>query len=599
MFISRCLCIIILMFFALLPFQSVSAEESEQIWIYTGSPDEELNTIMESTDWAPLSSENSAGKEKWIKIMLSQTDLVNPYLFQQKSPAYFEVYQNGQEIYQYGKPNTADPRIQNSFRWDLYPVNPEQPVYIKVHGNVPTIQIGSKDTILESMIKKDLVRLLANSGTLMIAFLSLFVFLFNKKQKLSLYFAGSALSLSILGFLRVDTKQLLMDEALVYFYMNMFFSILGPACLILFLSVLFSDNYKKRATLIAKLFMMMGACAVLLVTLWPNALPITIPFLNIFLLITMVTVIGMLARAYFKSRKRALGTAMLGIGLFISFYVFGILLNQKGWNVGIDFGLLANYSLVFACVGIIIRSFMELHKKVENYAVELEKEVKERTDELRDTHHQLLQSVQESATTMLELSALEERNRIAHEIHDLVGHTLTTTVLQLEAAKRLMDKQPEGAKEKLGLSQDLVRKGLDEIRSSVRLLKDADWSFDLKRFLQNLIQETRQHSDVHIQYEIDELPELTTFQKYSIFLALKEGLTNGMKHGQCDLFHFELRYKENRLEFILKNNGKPITNQPHGFGLKSMEERANQLGGTVQKYSEDPWGCVLELTIPL
>jgi signal transduction histidine kinase len=224
--------------------------------------------------------------------------------------------------------------------------------------------------------------------------------------------------------------------------------------------------------------------------------------------------------------------------------------------------------------------------------------VQERTSQLNETHQQLVESIQKSAVSMVEITALQERNRIAQEIHDIVGHTLTTTILQIEASKRLLDKNITLAKEKMDTSQELVRKGLDEIRGSVRMLKEADWFFDLKSSLEKLIQETIKHVDVEIDADISDIPNMTEIQKSTIYLALKEGLTNGLKHGQSKKFHFTLKEENKAIKFVLKNDGQPFQAKEFGFGLSAMSERIEQLNGTLKIYPEDEWGCILNIHLP-
>jgi signal transduction histidine kinase len=244
-------------------------------------------------------------------------------------------------------------------------------------------------------------------------------------------------------------------------------------------------------------------------------------------------------------------------------------------------------------------SLQELSKKLEEDNRLLEQRVSERTEELEQAHRKLMESMRESAVAMAEVAALEERNRIAQEIHDIVGHTLTTTIVQIEAGKRMIAINPDQAVERMDTSQRLVRKGLDEIRASVRLLRDAEWNYDLAHSLYNVVQETRSHAKVKIDCEIAGLPELSMLQKNTIYMALKEGITNGIKHGHCSRFLFELKESGSGLLFRLKNNGRPIQVGEDGFGLRAMRRQVEQLKGTLSLGGEPEWSCILEIWLPL
>jgi len=204
---------------------------------------------------------------------------------------------------------------------------------------------------------------------------------------------------------------------------------------------------------------------------------------------------------------------------------------------------------------------------------------------------------------------LEERSRIAHEIHDVVGHTLTAAVVQLEAAQKLAARSPEDSLKNVAGAQELVRKGLDDIRRSVRLLQDKGDAFDLSYEARELIDEMERHTGIRIDTDID-IPPLDGILQKVVYHALQEGLTNGIRHGACDCFRFTLtRTEEGRLRFLLLNDGLSFGNAKPGFGLSAMMERVHLLGGelTVGQPSAQngispagrPWGCALAITLPL
>jgi signal transduction histidine kinase len=215
--------------------------------------------------------------------------------------------------------------------------------------------------------------------------------------------------------------------------------------------------------------------------------------------------------------------------------------------------------------------------------------------------------MREKAESLAELSVMEERNRIAYEIHDVVGHTLTAAIVQLEATKTLAGREgviPEG---KLDMLSGLVRKGLDDIRKSVRLLKTEESpALSLGESLRELIQYTEDTMDIRVDADI-EIPHGLALGKLSeqvLYHALQEGLTNGIRHGRCSRFRFTLRMEGEMLLFRLVSDGEPFGEATPGFGLTSMKERAELLGGTVsiRSSAEDdgsPCGCELSIELPV
>jgi signal transduction histidine kinase len=262
------------------------------------------------------------------------------------------------------------------------------------------------------------------------------------------------------------------------------------------------------------------------------------------------------------------------------------------------------------------------NEELERFHRSLEDIVELRTKELAEANRSLEASVRETAVTLAEVSVLEERNRIAHEIHDVVGHTLTAAIVQLEASKKLAGRDLVKSVEKLDIINGLVRKGLDDIRRSVRLLKDEGETFDLHAALDDLIRDTELTMGVEIDAHIEPLPPLAWLTQRVIYHALQEGLTNGIRHGNCSLFTFTLRREDQRLRFLLINDGTPFGSSKPGFGLTTMMERIHLLGGTVEVgairestgpgkepsasessdgagSSEGEIGCRLEITLPV
>lgn len=233
----------------------------------------------------------------------------------------------------------------------------------------------------------------------------------------------------------------------------------------------------------------------------------------------------------------------------------------------------------------------KLYTGIQYLKENLEQQVEERTRSLE-------RSMRETSAALAEASVYEERNRIAQEIHDIVGHTLTSTILQIEAGKRLLYKDMQGGVQRLNEAQDLVRHSLNEIRGSVHMLKEDKYA-DLANMLHELIRDTERNTGVIIHAAIHDLPEwLSTAYKKTIYHALQEGLTNGIRHGGSKEFHFSLMPVGDRLEFRLQDYGIGARMIVMGFGLKAMRERVEQLGGNLSVDSRPGQGCMLRIDLP-
>jgi two-component system sensor histidine kinase ChiS len=236
---------------------------------------------------------------------------------------------------------------------------------------------------------------------------------------------------------------------------------------------------------------------------------------------------------------------------------------------------------------------VDMHLKLAQWHQQLEKEIQERTLLLHASY-------EETAVALAEKSVLEERSRIARDIHDSVGHVLTATIVQIEAGTMLLDRAPGEAAAFYSKAGELVRQGLNEIRQSVRMLGSDLDHLGLIPSLLKMIQETRKNGIVSFDYEIDDnIPALNRLQQSALFHALQEGITNGIRHGRCTRFKLELRCLDDSLLFILDNDGAPFEDKPFGFGLKAMGQRIREAGGRMEIGHMSGAACRLQITMPM
>ena len=222
-------------------------------------------------------------------------------------------------------------------------------------------------------------------------------------------------------------------------------------------------------------------------------------------------------------------------------------------------------------------------------------ELKIKSKELENTYLKLKETSQE----LEEFTIMAERNRIAREIHDTVGHTLTTVLMELEAGERLTEVDIPLSKEKIGLAKEQVRRGLQDIRESVRTLQAGRELMGFVPSLKLLIEETTKHGSVYFNYDIKEIPKLSFSQEKAIYRALQEGITNGIRHGKSTAFVFILEYVNGNVHFMLQDNGKGSDTIIKGFGLTAMEARVKESGGIFMVHSEPGEGFQINITLPV
>lgn len=229
----------------------------------------------------------------------------------------------------------------------------------------------------------------------------------------------------------------------------------------------------------------------------------------------------------------------------------------------------------------------------------LEIKVRERTQELEARARELQASIRQAYEAMMEISVLEERNRIARDIHHVVGHTLTAAVVQLEAGTCLIGIDAARAAEKMELARQLVRKGLNEIRSSVHQLAVETETIDLRKDLERIVKETEAHTGVLVRCDVDPLPKLSFFQSKLICHALQEGMTNGIRHGGSSRFHFRLAFGSGVVDFTLRNNGSVPRSVQFGFGLSALQNQVELVHGTLSLQEAPDGGMELRIRLPM
>jgi signal transduction histidine kinase len=211
------------------------------------------------------------------------------------------------------------------------------------------------------------------------------------------------------------------------------------------------------------------------------------------------------------------------------------------------------------------------------------------------------QQVRRYAAQVEELATTRERNRIAREIHDSVGHYLTVVNVQIEAARATVGRDPAASNECLTRAQELAREGLSELRRSVTILRSA--AADERPFgvaLLALVDECKVHG-LETELAIVGVPRsLPPAIEFTLFRAAQEALTNVTRHASATKACCTLAYGERDVSLGVVDDGvgAVTTKGDGGFGLIGLHERAQLVGGTVQIQTSVGHGFTLEVRVP-
>ncbi len=200
-------------------------------------------------------------------------------------------------------------------------------------------------------------------------------------------------------------------------------------------------------------------------------------------------------------------------------------------------------------------------------------------------------------------ATLQERNRIAREIHDSVGHSLTAQSIQLEnVAMRLDDQDVPQANQHLQKARQLGKEALQNVRQSVATLRNHPLKGkSLTVVLTKLIQEYEKTTGIQIHSQINLTSPLATEISTAIYRVIQEALTNISKHSHADKISLVLKERTTGILVVIKDNGRGFHPQENttGFGIQGMRERVEVLGGHLNLTSQPGQGCKINFIIPL
>lgn len=215
--------------------------------------------------------------------------------------------------------------------------------------------------------------------------------------------------------------------------------------------------------------------------------------------------------------------------------------------------------------------------------------------ELQDLNEQL----KEYANIREKMGATRERNRLAREIHDTLGHTLTGLSVGIDACVLMSEIDPSATKNQLSTLAETARNGLKDVRRSVdKLRPDALEHYTLKEALDKMIQEFQGVTDVVIHF-VCHLPHLT-FDKDEeevIYRIIQEGMTNAVRHGKAKEIFISIAKENDTLILIIEDDGIGCENIKPDFGLHHMQERIALLQGDIRFYGSN--GFVILAEIPI
>ncbi len=275
--------------------------------------------------------------------------------------------------------------------------------------------------------------------------------------------------------------------------------------------------------------------------------------INYFLM--MIYILSIVENAYlFKLKETVI---LQVIALIVANYKYIVLLRLDG-----NFKNMTQF-IFFLIINLLIATAVDM-------AIVYKRE-KLKTEQLNNELVLYQEKLSDMATT-------EERNRIARELHDSLGHELSALIMEMEIVNHLFEKNQGEAKKRLSNSLNNARNSLSKVREVVETLNSEDIN------IHHLLERFQQRTNINIDYKGISLENESESVKKSLFRIIQESLTNSLKHGYPNKIEISIKIAGNRdeiIEFSIWDNGKGNRAFEKGTGLRNMEKRVKALKGEI------------------
>jgi len=189
------------------------------------------------------------------------------------------------------------------------------------------------------------------------------------------------------------------------------------------------------------------------------------------------------------------------------------------------------------------------------------------------------------------LAKVAERERIARDLHDVLGHTLSVITLKSELAGKLIDRDPQRAGKEIREVEEISRQALSDVRDAIRGYRAKGLAAELAH-----AKATLETAGVSVQCDASTSVQLPAMQESVLSLAVREGVTNVVRHSQATNCRLRLEQNNGACRLEIADDGQGFVSV-EGNGLRGMRERVEMLGGTLERNNKS--GTTLVITLPL
>lgn len=223
-------------------------------------------------------------------------------------------------------------------------------------------------------------------------------------------------------------------------------------------------------------------------------------------------------------------------------------------------------------------------------------------DNLRENEEKLKvanKELEAYASTIEEIAVLRERNRISREIHDNVGHALSTIVIQLGAIEKMCSINKEEASNMAKNLGGFAKESMESVRAAVKAMKPREFEeYEGVIAISEMVKNFEKLTGVRVKLRVsDKVWKLNSDQTMVIYRIIQEFLSNSIRHGKATEVNVFINFMDTQLRVHLKDNGIGCSSIKPGTGLSGIKERVAVFGGDIEYFSKDGGGFELAVTM--
>jgi signal transduction histidine kinase len=223
--------------------------------------------------------------------------------------------------------------------------------------------------------------------------------------------------------------------------------------------------------------------------------------------------------------------------------------------------------------------------------------------ELNEAHRELQQmheALQEASVHSMRYAALTERTRLARDMHDGLGHQLTSLIVQLQALEIMLPGDPVQAANAVPGMLEAARQAMAEVRLVVGAWREDESGLGLAA-LKGLVSQSAAHAHLALEFQQDDdLSDWSVEASVALYRILQEALTNIIRHAEATTAGIQVQERNQQVILTVSDNGRYTENTElaPGFGIKGIMERSQALGGSCTFAQNRPHGLRVQVRLP-